>query len=319
VISLLDGMRDGAWLGRQDFPPLRYHIPAIVPEGLTLLAGAPKVGKSWLVLGCALAVASGGRALGQLDCESRHVFYLALEDGDRRMQDRCRTLLGSGQPIPDRFTYMTRVEPGQLMPTLAEYFEAYGTARPLVIVDTLGRVLPPAFSGETPYSRDYRIMSALKALADAHPGSALWLSHHDRKAVTADFVDSVSGTNGLAGGADTVIVLTRDRGESEGLLQVTGRDVTEGSYGASFDWGSWTLDGGTLAEASAAAASRRSRAGLDDRSADIVAYVESARPMPVSTPEVAEALELDADIAGRYLQRLAAGGRIRRVGRGRYA
>ena len=128
--SLLDGMRDGTWLDRQDFPPLRYHVDGILPEGLTVLAGAPKVGKSWFVLGCALAVASAGAALGRIWCTQRHVFYLALEDGDRRMQDRCRKLLGSPYrppgAIPGHFTYMTRVVPGQIIATIAEYLENYG-------------------------------------------------------------------------------------------------------------------------------------------------------------------------------------------------
>ena len=251
--SLLDGMRDGTWLDRQDFPPLRYHVDGILPEGLTVLAGAPKVGKSWFVLGCALAVASGGTALGRIWCAPRHVCYLALEDGDRRMQDRCRKLLGGPYrppgAIPGEFTYMTRIVPGQIIPTLAEYLETYGDLKPLVIVDTLGRVLPPAYQGETPYSRDYRIMSQLKDLADSAPGAALLLCHHDRKAVTADFVDSVSGTNGIACGAHTVLLLTRGRGESGGLLQVTGRDVAEGAYAVEFDWGAWTLDGADLHQA----------------------------------------------------------------------
>jgi hypothetical protein len=321
--SLLDGLRNGTWLDKQEFPPLRYHVDGIIPEGLTVLAGAPKVGKSWLILGCGLAVAAGGRALSTIWCEQREVFYLALEDGDRRMQDRCRTLLGRqwqyapADPIPEQFTYMTRIVPGQIIPTIAEYLETYGALKPLVIVDTLGRVLPPAVTGETPYSRDYRIMSQLKDLADRWPGASLLLCHHDRKAVTADFVDSVSGTNGIAGGADTVLVLTRDRGSAEGLLQVTGRDVGEGSYAVSFEWGAWTLDGASLDEAATAARTRSATAGLDDRSANIVTYVDS-QAGPVTPAAAADALGLDGDTAGRYMRRLADTGRIRRLSRGHY-
>jgi hypothetical protein len=321
-ISLLDGMRDGTWLGKQKFPPLAYHVDGIIPEGLTVLAGAPKVGKSWFVLGNALAVASGGAALGKIRCRQRHVFYLALEDGDRRMQDRCRTLLANpwrpDDPIPGEFTYMTRITPGQIIATIAEYLETYGDLKPLVIVDTLGRVLPPAFTGETPYSRDYRVMSQLKDLSDSCPGAALLLCHHDRKAVTNDFVDSVSGTNGIAGGADTVLVLTRGRGESGGLLQVTGRDVSEGAYAVDFDWGTWTLDGADLDQAAEAATAQRAAAGLDERSTGIVTYV-TGQTEPVRPGDVAEALKLDGDTAGRYLRRLAETGRLRKVDRGLYA
>jgi len=91
---LLAALRDGKWLQEQQFPPLRYHIPGIIAEGLTVLAGAPKVGKSWFVLALLLARASGGRALGAVQVShAEDVLYLALEDGDRRMQARCRVLL----------------------------------------------------------------------------------------------------------------------------------------------------------------------------------------------------------------------------------
>jgi hypothetical protein len=319
--NLLGGIRDGEWLGRQDFPALRYAVPGIVPEGLTVLAGAPKVGKSWMVLDWLLAVAADdGRALGAITMPGAHdVLYLALEDGDRRMQDRCRRLLSSqwrpDEPIPPRFQYLTTVTPGLLIATIAAWLEIYQSG--LVVVDTLGRALPPAANGETPYSRDYRIMSELKAVADEWPGSSLLLSHHDRKAISADFVDSVSGTNGIAGGADTVLLLTRGRGESDGLLQVTGRDVTEAAYAVSFDGGTWALDGADLAGAAAAARSRLASAGLADRSHDVVEFV-GGKPGGVTAGDAAAALGLDVNTASAYLSRLTSAGRITRIRRGVY-
>jgi RecA-family ATPase len=319
--DLLAGVRDGQWLGRQAFPALTYAVPGIVPEGLTVLAGAPKVGKSWIVLDWLLAVASGsGRALGCISMPGpRHVLYMALEDGDRRMQDRCRRLLYSkyrpADPIPAQFQYLTAVTPGQLIATIAAWLEVYQAG--LVVVDTLGRALPPAYSGETPYSRDYRVMSDLKAVADAWPGCSLLMSHHDRKAVVSDFVDSVSGTNGIAGGADTVLVLTRDRNQSDGLLQVTGRDVSEGAYALTFDNGAWTLEGGSLETAAKAAVARRAEIGLGGRSRDIIEAV-SRRGEPVSPAVVGAELDMSNDAAGKYMRRLAEAGRIEKTDRGLY-
>ena len=83
---LLAGLRDGAWLERQEFPPLRYAVPGVIPEGSVLVAGAPKIGKSWMCLDAGLAVATGGRTLGLPVGDSRPVLYLALEYGDRRLQ-----------------------------------------------------------------------------------------------------------------------------------------------------------------------------------------------------------------------------------------
>src|SRR5437870_5446609 len=79
-----------------DFPPPRWAVPGIVAEGLTLYAGPPKVGKSWLALGLAVAIASGGRALGKVQVQSGDVLYAALEDPPRRLQERLGTVLDGG-------------------------------------------------------------------------------------------------------------------------------------------------------------------------------------------------------------------------------
>ncbi len=197
--DLLAGLRTGDWLDAQDFPPLAFAVPGVIPEGFTLLVGPPKAGKSWLSLSLAIAVASGGSALGVLPVGlDRPVLLLALEDGHRRLQDRCRSLLGPDR-IPGRLHYLTRILPGTILATVGQWLASHGHEHPLVIVDTLGKCLPPALPGESAYGRDYRVGGALKRLVDSFPGAALMALHHDRKAASEDFVDSVSGTHGLAG------------------------------------------------------------------------------------------------------------------------
>src|SRR6476620_7695625 len=98
--SLLSGMFNGAWLDQQEFPPLEYAVPGIIPEGFGVLAAPPKTGKSWLVCNIGLACAAGGTALGRIDVAQRPVLYLALEDGQRRLQTRCRRIMAD-QPLPD--------------------------------------------------------------------------------------------------------------------------------------------------------------------------------------------------------------------------
>jgi hypothetical protein len=269
---LLVGLRDGAWLDAQDFPPLAYTVPGMIPEGLVLLVGPPKIGKSWFVLIISLGVASGGRVLGQ-GVPKRPVLYLALEDGDRRIQDRCRKLLGN-QPIPPEFEYLTTVEPDRILDAISAWLARHGGRSPLVVLDTLGKVMPPAMVGESSYQRDYRVGTVLKRIADQHPGMTLLVNHHDRKAGAEDFIDSVSGTHGLAGAADTVVVLTRPRQEEGGRLKVTGRDVAEGEYAVRFvDGSAWTLDGHDLAAAARRARDAQVTAGLGVRSAEVVELV----------------------------------------------
>ena len=275
------------------------------------------MGKSWLVLSLALAAASGGRALG-LEVESRPVLYLALEDGDRRLQDRCRKLL-AGEAIPAAFEYLTWVEPGTVIPTIDAWLGYSEDPAPLVILDTLGKVMPPALAGESAYQRDYRVGGALKHLADDHRGACLLTNHHDRKAGSDDFVDRVSGTHGLAGSADTVVVLAREREQPEGLISVTGRDVIESTYAVSFDGasGTWSLDGDGLRDAQRAAVDRAAELGLDERARSIVSYV-NAHPAGVSPAQVAEALDLEPNTARAYLSRLYESRRIERPTRGLY-
>ncbi len=315
---LLRNVRSGSWLDAQVFPPLSYAIPAVIPEGFTVLSGAPKAGKSWLMLDLCLAVASGGHAIGSLPTTAGSVFYLALEDGDRRLQDRIRQLRPL-EPIPQRFNYVTTAEPGSVLRTI----DAWMTRQPdtrLIALDTLGRVMPPALSGETTYSRDYRVGSAIKAITAEHPGLAIVVVHHTRKAGSDDFVEASSGTFGVVGAADTVAVLQRDRLAENAVLSITGRDVLEAEYGLlRASNGSWDLAGGTLDAARAAAGEIRQAAQLDrqgDRTRDAVSFVngrEATKPR-----ELAEHLSIDAKAAGGLLARAAERGLIDKAGYGTY-
>jgi AAA domain len=315
--GLLGSLRTGDWLQAQSFPPLRYAVPGLVPEGLTLNIGAPKIGKSWLVLDFALAIAAGGRALGHIPMGNpRPVLLLALEDGDRRLQDRCWKLLEGGQ-IPDGFHYMVKTEPGRVLETVEQWLGMYDGDDATVIIDTLGKVMPPALNGESSYMRDYRIGGALKRLADDHPGSAVVVNHHDRKAGSDDFVDSVSGTHGLAGSADTVLVVNRNRQATEGTVKVTGRDVPENEYALTLVSGMfWTLTGGDLSAAAVRATEMRSQAGLGDRSLEVLAYV-NAHPNGVTVKAVDD--ELGITDARTYLGRLYDKDRVCRLRRGVHA
>lgn len=311
--DLLADVRDGAWLDAQVFPPLKWAVDGVFPEGGTLLVGPPKTGKSYLLGGLLLAIASGGYALGRIPCgRPRRVLYLALEDGDRRMQSRCRELLND-DPIPARFHYLTTVIPGMVLHTINAFLQVHPDTA-LVVLDTLGKAMPEARPGESAYQRDYRVAGALKAIADTHPGLAVVVVHHDRKASSDDFVDSVSGTNGLAGAMDTIAVLVRARQSTEGLLKITGRDVPENSYALTVNNGAWSLDGDDLDGAAKRAVLRQQTETLGDRSAEILDFV-ARHPQGVRAHEVEEALGADAR---RYLARLHESGRVARPKRGLY-
>lgn len=313
--GLLSGLRTGKWLDEQEFEPIYEVVPGLIPAGLVLFVGKPKIGKSWAMGDILLAAAAGGNALGGIPTgDPQTVMYFALEDGDRRMQSRCRAILGEGTPIPERFNYLTVVPLGRITETIEAYLSSYPETT-LLVLDTLGKVMPNAAPGESAYQRDYRIGGQLKRIADEHPKLALVVIHHDRKAESGDFIDSVSGTQGLAGSADTIILLSRKRGTTDGLIRVTGRDVAEGEYAVTMQDGRfWTLDGKDLAEAAANARRREQTGNLSETSASILEFV-SEHPDGVLAKDVAERFGKDAY---KYLKRQVEAGRLIKPKRGLY-
>jgi hypothetical protein len=218
------------------FPAIKFAVPLYIAEGLTLLAGAPKRGKSWLALDLCVAVARGGFTLGDQHCVEGDVLYCALEDSPRRMKNRLRTVCSAAQKAPGRLTLWFG---GDLPPIgggceerLEEWIAAHPGAR-LIVIDTLNYIRPARLKDEDPYSYDYRTAITLQRIAGAH-GIAIVLVHHTRKSAAEDYLESISGTNGLTGGCDAVIVLER-QGDGATVFKGRGRDVEEFELAVKFD------------------------------------------------------------------------------------
>jgi len=308
---------NAVWLMEQQFPPIKYVVPGIIPEGMTLLVAAPKIGKSWMVLGLALHLTNGTDAFGCIPIgEPRPVLYLALEDGQRRLQSRLRQL--APETVDARLEFITAAD-GSVLEIIKAYMLLHAGSDPVVILDTLGKVMPPAGANSSAYAHDYAMLSALKAASDAVPGSSLVIVHHTRKQDGGDFLDAVSGTQGIAGAADTVLVLKRERHDNRATLQVTSRDAAEGEYSLNLsETGVWELEGKSLEDASAAASTAKVTAGLGDKSSEIIEkiaeYPEGISPkdLKVLLPHLAPGT-IDA-----YLKRAFDAGRIDKNARGKY-
>jgi len=297
------------------FPPIKWAVHGLISEGLVVVAGPQKVGKSSLILGVCAAVAEGGKALGRVDVEAGDVLYAALEDSPRRLKHRLGQVL-NGRPAPARLTIVTALPSmPQATELVSEWLDEHPDAR-LVVIDVLAKVRPMSAPGVDRYEADYRILSELKRLADHHRVAVVVVTH-TRKLGAEDVFDTVSGSVGLTAAADSTIVLRRARNETAGSLSITGRDVPECEYAVQFDGdrSTWTLDGQELADAARKAAEVRATAGLGDRSSEIVAHV-NAHPDGVRAVDVERDLEIPD--ARRYLARLADAGRIEKAGRGLY-
>jgi hypothetical protein len=293
-----------------EFEEPKWAVPGYLCEGLNILAGAQKLGKSWLVLGTAIAVASGGRALGTIQVEEGDVLYLALEDTKRRLKDRLLKLLKEGE-APRRLTITNewpRLDEGGL-DWIRDWLAQNKAAR-LVIVDTLKKVRPPRGKGGSFYDEDYDVMVSLKEVADEFEVCMVAV-HHVSKAVHEDVFNSVSGSMGLTGAADATLILERPRGSNAGALHITGRDVEEkaGEDAMSLEFcevsGSWTLMG-TVKET-----------GKSDERRQIQEVAELFGK-PISPKEVSDMLNKNASSTRWLMRKMAEAGDLRDLGNGKY-
>lgn len=290
-----------------EFAPPRWAVPGFLAEGVSLLAGPPKVGKSWLSLGLALNVAAGVPALGSVEVEAGPVLYLALEDTPRRLQSRMGKIL-DGHRAPHGLTLATMCPP--LPEGGAAHIGGWLTRNPgarMVVIDVFAKVRgrPPA--GASAYDADYAAIGYAKRLADEH-AVAVVLVHHVRKAGADDFLEAVSGTNGLAGAADATLVLRRPRGEADGILAVTGRDVDESEHALRFapETGTWALLDGPAVDYAV--------------SGTRAAILRHLRAFPhLDTPRaISEATGIGYDNVKKACQRMAADGQLITEKAGRY-
>lgn len=215
------------------FPDIIYIVPGILPEGVTLLVGRPKIGKSWWALDLCIAVASENLLfMGGVQPGNRgDVLYLALEDNQRRLQRRLKKLLGKAK-VPNRLTFHTewsRVDQGGIE-AMKEWLDEHPHAK-LVVVDTLQKIRP--IVGNDGYAKDYMAIEPLQKLAGER-GISILVLHHDRKADAEDVFDTISGTLGLTGSTDAMLVLKRDP-NVRFVLHGRGRDIEEFEKAMSFD------------------------------------------------------------------------------------
>ena len=205
------------------YSPVPFLVDELLPEGLHILAGAPKIGKSWLALWLCLCV-SQGRPLWNFAVTQGEVLYLSLEDSYRRIQSRLFDLTEDAPP-----TLHFAIMADTLKHGLEQQIEQFLTEHPatkLVVIDTLQRVRS-AGSDSNLYANDYQDVGLLKQLADRHH-IAILLIHHLRKLHDDDPMNMISGSTGLSGAADSAFVLQKNaRSANAASLHCTGRDIPD--------------------------------------------------------------------------------------------
>ena len=290
------------------FEPIKYVVPGVIVEGLTILAGKPKLGKSWLMLHAAFAVASGGFTLGDIPCEEGDVLYCALEDNQRRLQSRMTKLAGISRPWPKRMKYhyfgeVPRLNEGGL-DLIRQWIKSVKHPR-LIVIDTFVAVRAPKKNGQPAYDADYESAKELQWLANQY-GIAVVIVHHQRKMDADDVFDTISGTLGLTGVVDTILVLKR---ETSGgiILHGRGRDLAEIEKAVAFnkDACTWTIIGSAT----------EARASVE-RKAILSALRDIGEP---ATPtEIATAADLKLASVKHLVLKMVKGGLLKKTEYGKY-
>ena len=210
-------------LQNRTYEPTHFLADELIPEGLHILAGAPKIGKSWLALWLCLCV-SQGQPLWNFAVTQGDVLYLSLEDSYRRIQSRLFDLTEDAPP-----TLHFAIMADTLKHGLEQQIEQFLTEHPatrLVVIDTLQRVRS-AGGDSNLYANDYQDVGLLKQLADKHH-IAILLIHHLRKLHDDDPMNMISGSTGLSGAADSAFVLQKNaRSANAASLHCTGRDIPD--------------------------------------------------------------------------------------------
>jgi phage/plasmid primase-like uncharacterized protein len=286
------------------FPPEKYVVPGYVPEGLTLLAAKPKIGKSWMMLDWGLAVAYGGTAFGGIECEAGDVLYLALEDTPKRLQKRLKQLLPDDRAWPERLQLETSwpaVEQGGL-DKIRAWLDKANNPR-FIGIDTLQKVRA-GIGQKGMYEADYAAATPLQTLAGEYE-VGIGIVHHLSKrdaATTDDPFDLVSGSTGLTGAADTILVLTRN---TQGTtFYGRGRDLEEFEKAMSFDktTGRWSVLG-------IADEVRRS-----DTEKTIMETLKQSSGEGYTPKEIADLTDLKRDTVRQTLRRMVDKNRIQKNG-----
>ena len=211
---------DADTLTATPLPALKFVVDQLLPQGLHILAGAPKVGKSWLALWLCLQVAEG-KPVWEFPTIQGTVLYLCLEDSYARIQRRLFQLTEDAPAALHLANLSKRIGCG-----LEEQISGFLRAHPetvLVVIDTLQKIRGTT-ADPNAYANDYRDLSALKQLADERHIAVL-LIHHLRKTADDDPLNMISGTTGISGATDSSFVLKGKRGSQTATLYCTGRDI----------------------------------------------------------------------------------------------
>ena len=245
VVKIISQIKSASQIEKMTIEPIQFLIEDILPEsGLIILSGSPKIGKTNLMTYLSLCLAEGLPVFGSIPIPKRNnVLFLALEENDQRMNFRIERFYSNtffNEAWTENFNYLLS------FPNMKEdglfYLEQVieNTNPDIIVIDTLERFI--ARGGRESYSGDSQILSRLHAFVQKYKKAFIFL-HHNRKLISQNEVDLISGTYGISGGFDNLWIMVKENNQI--ILVTEGRDIPSEKYKLDYDHSTfiWTITG----------------------------------------------------------------------------
>lgn len=295
-----------AKLAKENIQEIRWVIPDLLPAGMAILAAKPKKGKSWMCLKIAIACAQGGKVFGKRVNRS-DVLYVALEDGKVRIRQRLLKLCGEDHGVPGNLLIADHSQLNAFCGANKEawlrFLDSHKRVK-LIVIDTIGRIMPQQGRNGNQYKHEYDFCSWLQKICIERNICILGVAHC-RKASSLDPYDTVSGTLGLTAGADTIWVLSpSENSKASDILHVTGREVASQELALKFKDGLWQI------------IEHAEDLGMFDTRSRIIGHLRNHEGQ--APKKIAEELDLSDGNVRKTLHSMVKAGQLQRSERGVY-
>lgn len=230
-------------LSIKDLPKPYIIVKNLISQGFVIVAGQPKLGKSWFALDLCCCVCNGHSFLG-FETTKSACLYLALEDSYSRLKERMKKIL-DGKDFPENLHLAIKCEPLNegLIDELEQKLKEYPDIK-LIVIDTLQKIRGVQGKNQNSYDYDYKEIGKLKDFADKHKICILAIHHLRKMKDHSDPFNNISGTTGITGAADTSIVLYKDDFKDSNTIFVTeSRDFESIQKILIFDHYKWNVIG----------------------------------------------------------------------------
>lgn len=223
-------------LKEKEFPPIKWAVDDIIPEGLTILAGEPKVGKSLLAVDICSSIAAGNEVFGVKACTKGSAVYLSMEDPERRIQGRIRSQCDFW---PDTFKMVTAGIP-ELGKSFFDVVDEMGMLWPdmrAIIVDTMAFIIPAKKNGVSDYEHYYSCLHPAHQWAINNHIALIMITHLNKNKLRDgdNPFSGIMGSQAIAGTADAMLLLKKNHAKTgliksdnsvhDGQLIITGREI----------------------------------------------------------------------------------------------